>query len=418
MREKKINSKKGTSAPGELASWILVIVVVILLIFVFPGFLSSVSENIFKFTKWFVKDPDPVTYQTEEHEETKEVYERFIKELQENFVSQKECYISYSGLETSGGNSIEFFLHNDYSGRIRTEEGGTTDAKTVSGLKPCIVSPSNYVGWYIKGIEDFKDVSKYIEANQISIKGDKLTFKGNEFDFDQKYLIKFDDEHICFILTHSTGVTWYKPLQIITKWGCDFSHYSMDNDCLENIKTKLQKCEGDKDLYCKEMDVVKCRINKDKCYPLFVQDNPVKCKDCGEDFECDDLDNEDDCLVGSQCAVTCDSDPCGKDCTYKINYDPSETKRCFDASVVGEEGKQRTWKECIENGFFPYFSREGLFLTCQKCQADIGCNDIRKDVFVKVPLSTVEEICEADICGLDCVYLGDECIKDIRLKGE
>lgn len=249
-------NKKSQHMPSEATAWGLGIIILIILLFIFfPNLMGKIKDKAFAFGHWVVKDPDKPKLAMEIPQDLKDSYDDFFSILEKNKEGKefKECLLKYGGLSTPEDYSIDLFEESGYSGwifKLAGKEGGfRTNEKTVGGLKPCIVNAENFYNQYLA--ENKRNTGqKYIEADNLKIEEDKILFQGNEYTLNTIYLFKadgYDEEskssgHICFFLTHATGVTWYNPITIFTKWGCEFSENSIDNDCMKYIESELSLC--------------------------------------------------------------------------------------------------------------------------------------------------------------------------------
>ena len=124
----------------------------------------------------------------------------------------------------------------------REDKGFTPvyETEKIEGFKPCIVNVENFYGNYLEGKNkvtlNLGNTDKFSEASLV-IAENEIKYNAESYSFDQNYLFKTNG-HVCFFLTHDTGVTWYKPWEIITKYGCDASQYTLDNDCMQTILDK------------------------------------------------------------------------------------------------------------------------------------------------------------------------------------
>ncbi|MBR9706315.1 hypothetical protein GOV14_04720 [Candidatus Pacearchaeota archaeon] len=231
-------NKKGDIFSSQTSMWILfIITIVVLLMILYPNLMGKLSNTALSFGGWLVEDPKRPDITKNIPIEIESSYTNFFDQLEKAKQENRQCLMKYNGLSTEDDISIELYYENGFSGWIYKKtgkQGGfrlSTD--TVAGLKPCILDAKNFYDEYLK--EEKQNTGRKAVESDLIIEGDKIKFLDDSYSFDQDYLIKLDDEHICFILTHKVGNIFK---------SCDAKDYTLDNDCITDIKDKFEKCSS------------------------------------------------------------------------------------------------------------------------------------------------------------------------------
>ena len=245
-------NKKSQHAPSETTAWILGIAVLIFLMLIFfPGLMSKIRDTAFAFGNFIVGSKKlPPKLNLAVPNDLEEKYNKFFDVLRENKGGEGGCLIVYNGLSMHDYRkdySIELFglkgsdeKIDNYNGwilHLKGKEGGAkTNAKTIEGLKPCIVHAKYFYERYLgKEQERFKDAAMHITAEELTIKDDKIAYGGKEYEFNQDYLFKADKEYICFFLINDDfGGSCNSPKE-----------NTLDSDCFKKIKNEkiIQTCK-------------------------------------------------------------------------------------------------------------------------------------------------------------------------------
>lgn len=162
---------------------------------------------------------------------------------------------------------------------------------------------------------------------------------------------------------------------------------------------------------CSNFGLEECLENRDSCYPTYKNGGTSYkgCNSCEKDFECS--------MIGSICAYSdcregCNADPCGKDCFYRpAGAVYASIGSCYDSSELEEWERFLTLEDCIAKKYYPEYTGV-YFSNCKECPQSLECTDIGPGIVNQMPEQDAEKVCNADICGLDCVYRAGSCIAE------
>ncbi|HLC50417.1 MAG TPA: hypothetical protein VJI97_03230 [Candidatus Nanoarchaeia archaeon] len=103
---------------------------------------------------------------------------------------------------------------------------------TESNSKICMVNPDTFHKCYYLN-QGCNPSSLFVSANKLEVTKDKVLFEDKSHSYANGMLFKPTQDEVCFIPTHSGFGTWF---------GCDADAATMDNDCVDFIKSKIPKC--------------------------------------------------------------------------------------------------------------------------------------------------------------------------------
>lgn len=216
--------------------------------------------------------------------------DKYIESMYENIVSvlrtegNGPCLLTYKPL-ASNFKDYKIILSKTDSGifiELMDKKGRSVKRNTITGKFPCVVGEGqaainfnkNYLGSKLCESNCLNDYSiANIEINDkstIYVNGKKRNLKDNSLIF------RTMDGNTCFFPTYKTGVSILKPWEIATKYGCDAGEYGLDDDCIDNIKTKIPSCQKSDEwpIILQEYEKNKCKVDK---YTCKVENFPCQC---------------------------------------------------------------------------------------------------------------------------------------------
>lgn len=240
---------------GKIATWLLIVLFIVIFIFAFyspaEGFMGKIAKLALSAERFLPIEPTKEVKQDESlPPSTINTQEAFMNDIT-SYADKEECMLnlrSLSGLEDSKMEVVNF--EGKVISRIEKpvgKEGGiklnpidTNDKK----LQICTINPEAFYDCYLN--EQKKDCKKELfkTLNLIHLTKDSIIIDGNSYTLGQGILFKPKKDKVCFIPVHSsTGDSWYKIWQVFTKWGCDASKGTIDDDCLAIVKNKIPLCK-------------------------------------------------------------------------------------------------------------------------------------------------------------------------------
>lgn len=171
----------------------------------------------------------------------------FIEEISK-FPETEKCLLMFTTLNDLGDYRMEL---SSYEGKViskieklLSKEGGiklspveTKDNK----LQVCVMEPEVFYDCYIGPQRTCKKLL-YTTLDVVKISKDGIMLKDDNYKLSQ-LLFKPEKDKVCFVPIHSsTGDNWYKFWQVFSKWGCDVSKNTIDDDCLRLIKNEIPEC--------------------------------------------------------------------------------------------------------------------------------------------------------------------------------
>ena len=238
--------------------WNKIILWSILLLFVFiflfalyskdNGFMSKIAKLALSAERFLPVEPNKEVKQDETlPQEAINTQKTFMQEISQNRDKEK-CLVKFSGLSGLGDLRMELSNYEGINSRIEKPVGNEGGVKlnpmTTSDtqLNICVINPEPFYCYFNKQANCPQQL--YNKIDTIAITKDSIIINGNSYALGQGFLFKPDKNNLCFIPVHSyTGDIWYKVVwQVFTKWGCDASKNTIDDDCLAIIQKNIPLC--------------------------------------------------------------------------------------------------------------------------------------------------------------------------------
>ena len=174
--------------------------------------------------------------------------ERFINEISQ-YSEQSNCLLEFSDVAGLQDTKLELI---NYEGRISTriekisgkEETGTIKLSPISienKLQVCAINPGSFYQCSIE--KNTNQCNEYTSIDSVSLSKDSVKIGENQYPYAKGILFKPQKDRICFIPLHSyTGDSWYRFWQAFTRFGCDASKSTLDDNCVEQFKKNIQTC--------------------------------------------------------------------------------------------------------------------------------------------------------------------------------
>ena len=231
--------------------YIIVLVILgIVLILVLAAFLGP-KIGLFNYFSKFVSSarsllPGKEGIQINEIK-TSQKFDEFFDKFRATFESvvgpEEKCLVKYEKIGTFEG--FKVVLDNvgkDLTLRKQNKDGQILDQKEIKDINFCQINSEVFYSNHIGGEHCKTDCEEYIKDKT------SVTITADEFDGqfgleDGGLLYKPKNNLVCFIPTHKTGVT-LKFWEIFTRWGCDASKTTLDNDCIEKIEKNIKLCSA------------------------------------------------------------------------------------------------------------------------------------------------------------------------------
>ncbi len=241
-------------ALGKLVTWGLLIIFLLLFAFAFfnPkfGLIQKVAKIGLGAEKFLPDEPKKeVTQDQSLPSSAITAQERFVNELSQHN-EQSNCLLEFtdvSGLEDTrleilnyeGGMSISI---EKTAGK---EETGTIKLNPLpvnnNQLKVCTINAESFYRCAID--KEQSQCSAFTSVNSISLSKDSLKIENSQYPYAKGLLFKPQKDRICFIPLHSyTGGSWYKFWESFTRYGCDATKATLDEDCAQDIQINIKKC--------------------------------------------------------------------------------------------------------------------------------------------------------------------------------
>jgi len=159
-----------------------------------------------------------------------------------------KCLLTFSSLSGLNDFKMELTNYNGVISRIEKPIGkeGIIRLNPIQikdeKLQVCVINAESFYECYI-GPQRICTKQLYNTINSVEISKDDIIINKNTYTLTKDILFKPDKDKVCFIPIHSsTGDSWYKIYQVFTKWGCDVSKNTIDDDCLNIIKSHIPEC--------------------------------------------------------------------------------------------------------------------------------------------------------------------------------
>lgn len=236
-----LRKKRGIALFSQVVLWVFGIFTLVIIIFIlfYPGQLwDSVRNAMVSFGYGKLPGERGPEYQGPPliSTELESYFDDLVKKFR-NLPSKNNCLVPIKKIPDTRNQQLTLSKNKVKIEKI--EDEGTTlpfKEETINGFSPCIVNTKNFYDAYL-GAKDNNNKAKFIESD-LKITDNKIKYKGTDYSYNQKYLFKTNG-HACFFLVHDTGVTWYKPWEMITKFGCDAKENTLDDDCSAKIQNLI-----------------------------------------------------------------------------------------------------------------------------------------------------------------------------------
>ena len=243
-----MNNKKSIMSLEYIVTLVILGIVLILVLAAFLG----PKIGLFNYFSKFVSSarsllPGKETIQVGElpsSEKFDKFFDKFRITLAAAVGPYEKCLVKYEKIDDFEEFSVVLDnIGKDLFLRKLSESGQIPVQVEIKNINFCRIKPEAFFNNYLKGESCEKDACETDFINQTSI-----TFTADEFNEefglqDGGFMYKPENDKVCFIPTHKTGVTWYKSIwQVFTNWGCDASKTALDNDCIKNIEKNIKLC--------------------------------------------------------------------------------------------------------------------------------------------------------------------------------
>lgn len=234
---------------GEILGWAFGILVLLSLIFILLApdkLLSKTRDAAFYFGLGQLPEDKAPDFKGDPKisEESENKFNNLI-EIFKNPPKENSCLISIENkIPELSGLSLNLYINKvEIEDKRKDSFSPALKIESIQGFNPCIIHAENFLGFYLAPGKDkdiFKNKQKIYNSN-LKITNNNIEYKSKNYDYDKNFLFKTDD-NFCFFLTHSTGATFYKPWEWLTKYGCETSELTLDNDCMNLIEKNIGIC--------------------------------------------------------------------------------------------------------------------------------------------------------------------------------
>ena len=238
--------KKGFLSLEYTLALIILSILLILVIVAFLGpklgLFNYFSNYVSTAKKWLSGKESIQVSELRSPEKFDKFFDSFIATLESAVGTAEKCLIKYEKFDDFEGFVVE--LSNSGKNlalrKINTKDQAITQDE-IKGINFCLIEPNAFYDNYLKGAKCNKNCkTDFTDIISMTFTANKLN---DEFGLEDGGLMyKPKNDKVCFIPTHKTGVTWYRPWEIFTKWGCNPNENTIDDDCIKNIEKNIGIC--------------------------------------------------------------------------------------------------------------------------------------------------------------------------------
>lgn len=236
---------------GKIVLWaslIIFILVVSYALYSPQGLISEIANLALGAERFLPFEPAKEVRQDDSlPEPAVKAQESFMGSISKNS-EKEECLQVLSDLSGLGSLSMEVSNYEDkvisaIEKPIGKEGGIKLNARqSENKLQICVIEPKAFYDCYINTKRECTN-EPFKPVNSVHLTKDSIAIEGATYKLENGFLFKPKKDKVCFMPVHgSTGDKWYKLWKVFTKWGCDAGKDTIDDDCIKEIRKRINLC--------------------------------------------------------------------------------------------------------------------------------------------------------------------------------